>query len=272
MMRYFDRRSRIPWVGRYGDQIDFQDLSVELQTEEVATIVEALRAINDTDVIACGSPAETESIPELGSHYQVSTMDWWEALDTLETPAPLFRDYKFVLENVAIKADDQLRQRVAWSLSNFIVASDRDFDAGHFSDGWTGFYDIFVRHAFGNYLDILRDVSYHPLMGVYLSYYGNKAFVIENNYPDENYAREIMQLFSIGLWRLNEDGTQKLGENGLPEETYTNDDIMDFARLWTGFDRLAGRNNLDNFQRILQCCGPNVHQSAMERSLAQGKA
>jgi uncharacterized protein (DUF1501 family)/uncharacterized protein (DUF1800 family) len=271
MMRYFDRRSRIPWVGRYGDQIDFQDLSVELQTEEVATIVGALRAVNDTDVIACGSPAETESIPELGSHYQVSTMDWWEALDTLETPAPLFRDYKFVLENVAIKADDQLRQRVAWSLSNFIVISDRDFDAGHFSDGWTGFYDIFVRHAFGNYLDILRDVSYHPLMGVYLSYYGNKAFVIENNYPDENYAREIMQLFSIGLWRLNEDGTQKLGENGLPEETYTNDDIMDFARLWTGFDRLAGRNNLGNFHEYFNAVDPMYIRAQWRDRLPKAK-
>lgn len=246
MTRFYDRRGNIPVVGRYGDQVDFQNLNVELQTEEIAAIVGALRTNSDQEGFeACGSPGEVSTTPELGYHYSVSN---WnnsaQITEALEWPLPSYHDHRFILENVALKAYDQLRQRVAWTLSNIVVIASNDIEMHDYTDAWTSFYDIFVRHAFGNYIDVMRDVSYHPLMGTYLSYRGNRAFVVGNTYPDENYSREIMQLFSIGLWRLNDDGTQQYDSEGQALETYTNADIMDFARIWTGFDRQIFRSNI----------------------------
>jgi len=100
----------------------------------------------------------------------------------------------------------------------------------------TDFYDIFVRHAFGNYRDILGAVSLHPAMGRYLSHLGNqKARPEINQFPDENYAREVMQLFTIGLWQLNQDGSRKTDGSGNAIPTYSNADITEMARVFTGF-------------------------------------
>jgi len=97
------------------------------------------------------------------------------------------------------------------------------------------YYDIFVRNAFGNYYDVLREVTFHPVMGRYLSHIGNqKARPEINQYPDENFAREVMQLFSIGLWELHPDGTRKLDAFGQPIPTYGNAQITEFARVFTG--------------------------------------
>jgi uncharacterized protein (DUF1800 family) len=97
------------------------------------------------------------------------------------------------------------------------------------------FYDIFVRHGLGNYYDVLLEVTLHPVMGRYLSHLGNqKANVALNQYPDENYAREIMQLFTIGLWELNTDGTRRLDPSGQPIASYDNTHITQLARVFTG--------------------------------------
>lgn len=135
----------------------------------------------------------------------------------------------------AIGGPDQLRQRVAFALSQICVASRRDPNLENFPMGMTDFYDIFVRNAFGNYRDVLREVAFHPVMGRYLSSIGNqKARPEINQYPDENFAREVQQLFSIGLWELNLDGTRKLDVNGQPIATYVNGQITEFARVFTG--------------------------------------
>ena len=111
---------------------------------------------------------------------------------------------------------------------------------------WTNYYDILVHHAFGNYRDVLKEVSASPLMAHYLTFLGNRAFDTSGGkYPDENYAREVMQLFTIGLWELNMDGTQKKDpKTGLAIGTYTNVDITSFAKVWTGFNRQAMRGNI----------------------------
>lgn len=135
----------------------------------------------------------------------------------------------------AVAGPDQLRQRVAFALSQIFVTSRRDPSLENKPLGMTDFYDIFVRNAFGSYHDILREVSMHPVMGRYLSHVGNqKARPELNQYPDENYAREVMQLFSIGLWELNQDGTRKLDALGQPIPTYNNGHITELARVFTG--------------------------------------
>jgi uncharacterized protein (DUF1800 family) len=131
---------------------------------------------------------------------------------------------------------DPLRQRVAFALSQILVVSDRPEQLAVEQGGMANFYDLMVKHAFGNYRDLLMEVSLHPAMGIYLSHLGNqKADPVNRIYPDENYAREIMQLFTIGLWELNQDGTRKLDTNGNFIATYDNSHITELARVFTGF-------------------------------------
>ena len=128
-----------------------------------------------------------------------------------------------------ISANDQLRQRMVFALSQIIVVDDAEE-----TDEVVYYLDIFARNAFGNFKDILREVTYSPRMGRYLTYMGNrKADMSIGREPDENYAREIMQLFSIGLVELNMDGTPRL-QNGQTIETYSNDDIVGLSRVFTG--------------------------------------
>lgn len=115
------------------------------------------------------------------------------------------------------------------------------------------YYDIFIRHAFGNYFDVLKEVAYSPMMAEMLSYYRSKStsYVLKDTgnkaFPDENFAREIMQLFTIGVHKLNMDGTYFVDSSGNTVPTYENSDIQTFARAWTGFTGLPRRANLENF-------------------------
>lgn len=130
---------------------------------------------------------------------------------------------------------DPLRQRLGFALSQILVVSDRPEALAVEPDGLANYYDMILGHAFGNYRDLLYDVTLHPCMGFYLSHlFNRKPDPVNNIFPDENYAREIMQLFTIGLWELNQDGTRRLGTNGLPIPTYDNGDITEFARVFTG--------------------------------------
>lgn len=134
----------------------------------------------------------------------------------------------------AIHGEDLLRQKVALALSELLVVSeDSRLDSDAF--GLASYYDLLYTNAFGNYRDLIEGVTYHPAMGYYLSSINNQPTNEEENiHPDENYAREIMQLFTIGLYELNLDGTLILDENNMPIETYDNNDIGEFARVFTG--------------------------------------
>ncbi len=135
----------------------------------------------------------------------------------------------------ALNAPDQLRQRVAYALSQILVISRRDSSLEHRMDGLCLYYDMLIDNAFGNYGDLLNKVTYNPLMGRYLSHAGNeKANAALNQFPDENYAREIMQLFSIGLWQLQPNGERVLDANGQSIPTYGTRDIQELARVMTG--------------------------------------
>lgn len=135
----------------------------------------------------------------------------------------------------ALQGEDQLRQRMAWALSQIMVVSGTN--ALLFLPFATAdFYDMLARNAFGNYRKLLEDVTLHPAMGVYLSMLGNQKAVEGTNIrPDENYAREMMQLFSIGLVQLNIDGSVRLDAQGQPIPTYDQDTIRGFARVFTGW-------------------------------------
>ena len=135
----------------------------------------------------------------------------------------------------ALHADDQLRQRVAFALSEIMVISQLGV-LGDLTYSMADYYDVLAEHAFGNYRDLIEAVTLHPAMGMYLSMLGNERPDPANNIrPDENYARELMQLFSIGLVALNIDGSVVLDQQGQPEPTYDQSIIEGFAHVFTGW-------------------------------------
>jgi uncharacterized protein (DUF1800 family) len=134
-----------------------------------------------------------------------------------------------------LHGNDQLRQRVAFALSEIFVVSQKGALID-FTYSLADFYDVLARNAFGNYRDLLEAVTLHPAMGVYLSMLGNEKPDPANNIrPDENYARELMQLFSIGLVQLNPDGTPQLDAQNQPIPTYDQATIEGFAHIFTGW-------------------------------------
>jgi hypothetical protein len=126
----------------------------------------------------------------------------------------------------ALYADDQVRQRLAWALHKIVVVSARDIPRAY---RYSPYLQVFDNNAFGNYFDVLYQITLNYPMGVYLNMETSTAVN-----PNENYAREILQLFSIGLFVLNPDGTYTTNP---PTPTYDQDLITNFARLFTGWQR-----------------------------------
>ena len=142
--------------------------------------------------------------------------------------------------NNALAGDDQLRQRVAFALSQLFVVSDVDAALANAQYGIADYYDMLAGSAFGNYRELLEDVALHPVMGVYLSMVLNeRADEATNVRPDENFAREVLQLFSIGLHEL--DASARPVPAGNPTPAYTQRTVEEFARVFTGWNYPAAR-------------------------------
>lgn len=136
----------------------------------------------------------------------------------------------------AVRGPDQLRQRVAFALSQIFVVSDQSGPLENDVMGLGNYYDILTRNALGNYRTLLKEVTLSVPMGRYLSMLRNqKPNPAEGIRADENFAREVMQLFTIGLVRLNPDGTQQLDANGVAIPSYRQPEIEGLARVFTGF-------------------------------------
>jgi uncharacterized protein (DUF1800 family) len=143
------------------------------------------------------------------------------------------RSYSAAFWNAMVDGDDQLRQRMVFALSQITVIS--DLNMGDRPRMNAHYVDTLYKHAFGNYKELLKEITYTPAMANFLTYYRNRDNSNQNplQTPDENYAREFLQLFTVGVTELNIDGTQKL-VNGMPVETYSNEDIVGLARVFTG--------------------------------------
>ncbi|MBG6222986.1 MULTISPECIES: DUF1800 domain-containing protein [unclassified Janthinobacterium] len=133
----------------------------------------------------------------------------------------------------AVRGDDQLRQRVAFALSEIFVVSTQSQAVWPQTRGLASYYDMLGQQAFGNFRTLLQGVATHPMMGLYLSHLRNQK-ESSTRTPDENFAREVMQLFTIGLYHLNADGSVKLS-GGKPIDTYTRDDVSALAKVFTGW-------------------------------------
>lgn len=160
-----------------------------------------------------------------------------------------------------ISSPDQLRQRMALALSEILVIGISGVANTSFRAFACGYYmDLLEANAFGSFRTLLEQVSTSPAMGAYLTYRGNqKANAARGSIPDENYAREIMQLFTIGLLELNLDGSPKL-VNGAPKETYTQDDVSGLARVFTGWNLNTAAGAADSILRVTNPMVMNANQ------------
>lgn len=162
----------------------------------------------------------------------------------------------------AVNAPDQLRMRIGLALSEILVVSEVDGKGNLETFRNARYQDLLAESANGSYRDLLEQVSTYPAMGYYLSHAGNrKADPAANVAPDENFAREIMQLFSIGLVQLNQDGTPKLDAAGQPIPTYDQDVITGMARVFTGWTYKGVRrfNNENHESYEPMECYPEYH-------------
>ncbi|MEM9822584.1 MAG: DUF1800 family protein [Bacteroidota bacterium] len=155
--------------------------------------------------------------------------------DSLDFPDfPTSKHFDYAWWQINMTNDDLLRQRIAFALSEIFVISFKSALNRH-GDGVASYYDFLIGNAFGNFKDILLDVSLHPCMGVFLTHLNNpKSDPANFVHPDQNYAREMMQLFTIGLYELNQDGTRVKDNAGNDIPTYDTEDVQEFAKIWTG--------------------------------------
>jgi uncharacterized protein (DUF1800 family) len=141
----------------------------------------------------------------------------------------------YMIWSQLLSGGNGVRKRIALALSEFFVVSLSGINTLWRGPAIAEYWDTLNARAFGNFRDLLQDITLNPAMGVFLNTLGNRRADNSGRVPDENYAREVMQLFTIGLFELNPDGTNRL-VNGNPVETYTSADVSGLARVFTGYD------------------------------------
>jgi uncharacterized protein (DUF1800 family) len=207
-------------TGRFLTQATFGPLSTEIE------------ALRDSSFPAWISAQQSQAV---GSSALTYMDDRLVALRAANPQANLNAThfYEYFWRETAT-APDQLRQRVKFALSQMFVVSFADPAVD--PRGMASYYDMLGKNAFGNYRTLLEEVSLHPMMGVYLTHLGNiKEDPATGRTPDENYAREVMQLMSLGVFSLNNDGTVKKDAAGNNQISYTPTDISELAKVFTGF-------------------------------------
>ncbi len=164
----------------------------------------------------------------------------------------------------SISGNDQLRQRVEYALTQLmVISSEPNFSIQSMPRGESNYYDVLGADAFGNFRNLLQDVTLNPMMGQFLNMLGNDKGNATTD-PDENYAREVMQLFTIGLWQLNDDGSQKLDSNGNPIPTYSNTDVMGMAAVFTGWSwNIPGDNSDTAWSNCCLYVGPGYGEELL---------
>jgi uncharacterized protein (DUF1800 family) len=147
---------------------------------------------------------------------------------------PQFGD--FMIWNQLLAGPDQMRKRFAFALSEFFVVSLSPIDGFYPPYVIGAYWDVLCANAYGNFRTLLEQLTLNAGMGFFLNTKGNLKEDANGRQPDENYAREVMQLFTIGLYELNADGTLRLDANNNPIETYGQSDITNLAHVFTGYD------------------------------------
>ncbi|MCV0439091.1 MAG: DUF1800 domain-containing protein [Hydrogenophaga sp.] len=176
---------------------------------------------------------------QFANYRGITGWNWLEArgYGAVDSNSYFFNHYPadFMIWNQLLAGPDMMRKRIALALSEFFVTSLSSAEFTWRSHAYASWWDTLMRNAFGSYRQLLEDVTLHPAMGYFLNTKGNQKENSNGRVPDENYAREVMQLFTIGVYKLNLDGTEQTS-GGVPQETYGQDDVTGLARVFTGYD------------------------------------
>lgn len=187
-------------------------------------------------ILRGNKPVNFTNDPQFGGNstqFNTGTRNW-DASAIHQNNHPFDQNRRREWFTLVLNSRDQLRQRTAFALSEIVVISENDATVNSYHYGTANYWDMLAANAFGPYRTVLEKVTYSPLMGIYLSHLKNQKQSGSIS-PDENYAREIMQLFSIGLVQRHLDGSLKLDpETALPIPTYDQGDITEMARVMTG--------------------------------------
>jgi uncharacterized protein (DUF1800 family) len=214
----------------------------QTEAEAARFILQAGLAVSDADVTSVRSVGyEPWLTTQIDAPISQTGVAWLASRGYDQVTTDNFFDNEYpgdyMIWNQLMTPANGVRKRVALALSEFFVVSLGGLDFSWRSQAIAFFWDQLNSNAFGNYRKLLEDVTLNPAMGYYLSTRGNrKEDTRTGRQPDENYAREVMQLFTIGLYQLNNDGTNKLDASNKPIETYTNSDVSNLARVFTGYD------------------------------------
>jgi uncharacterized protein (DUF1800 family) len=197
---------------------------------------------SDAEIVAVRSKGYSAWLNEqFAAPASTTGFDWLNARGYGDVNSLNFFDASYpgdyMIWNQLMTSSDAVRTRVALALSEFFVVSLTGLDFSWRSHAIAAWWDLLVSNAFGNYRKLLEDVTLNPAMGYYLNTKGNrKENTATGRAPDENYGREVMQLFTLGLYQLNLDGTEKRDATGNKLESYTQSDITNIARIFTGWD------------------------------------
>jgi uncharacterized protein (DUF1800 family) len=204
--------------------------------EAARFLLQAQLSARDEDITAVQSKGYAAWLDEqMSAPSHTTGWDWLTAQGYNRLDVRYNQHYTdFMMWNQLIAAPDSVRKRVALAWSEIIVVSTSGTDGDTPSFSMAAYWDLLNRNAFGSYRQLLQEITLNPAMGGYLNTKGNqKENAATGRVPDENYAREVMQLFSIGLYQLNIDGTLR---GGAATETYGPSDVSNLARIFTGYN------------------------------------
>ena len=219
----------------------FSHLSPANDAEAARFLQQAQFSSTPTEITELRGMGPAQWLANQFVRYQgITGWNWLEArgYGAVNSNSYFFNQYPadFMLWSQLLSGPDMMRKRIALALSEFFVTSLASAEFTWRSHAYASWWDTLMRHAFGNYRQLLEDVTLHPAMGYFLNTKGNqKENASTGRVPDENYAREVMQLFTIGVVELNLDGTPKTS-GGVPLESYTQADVTGLARVFTGYD------------------------------------
>ena len=246
-------------VGPLDDRTTLLDLPEALFREE---ILHAFGGENELlarrgPTLICGSPYEVSNTKDVSFGLRNKAgFDLRTYTNNTAVLDTMFIEQRLtVWMEVALEATDQLRLKTAWALSQIFALAPSSIQRDELSEPFLVFYDSFVRNAFGSYFDLMKEMTYSPLMAEHLTYRDGRSTAYEytkfqkNSMPDENMAREMMQLFTTGLYMLEPDGKSRLNSHGQKIRTYSNEDIAEYAKVFTGFTRQKTRGNVEDRTR-----------------------
>ena len=252
-------------LAQFADAVAASPAPAAITDEDAARfLLQAQFSASDADIAAVRSKGYAAYLSEqMRAPASQSGLDWLDARGyaVVDNTARYYDNSypgDYMIWNQLMTSSDAVRKRLALALSEFFVVSLTGLDFAWRSHGIAAWWDLLVGGATGNYRTLLERVTLNAAMGYYLNTKGNrKENLATGGAPDENYAREVMQLFSIGLSQLNLDGTEKRDASGNKIDSYTQSDVSNMARMFTGWD-VDNTQNVNTLEPVQNRTIPNT--------------